>query len=141
MAKALGQTHHTYARRSNSLRRTTGHLWQNRFYSCPLGPSHLVEALAYADLNPVRGRLADQPEDYPWSSASAHITHSDPTRLLDDWRWSDIDRARDWGEVLAARPAGRPFERSLQAALRHGRPLGDPAFIASLEPQAMAAGS
>ena len=141
MAKALGQTHHTYALRSNRLRRTTGHFWQSRFYSCPVGPSHLIEALAYTDLNPVRARLADEPEAYPWSSAQVHITHADPTGLLDDWRWSDIDRARDWAEVLAARPAGRPFECRLQAALRHGRPLGDDAFISSLAPASLAVGA
>jgi len=141
MAKALGQTHHTYALRFNRLRRTTGHFWQNRFYSCPVGPSHLIEALAYTDLNPVRTRLADEPGAYPWSSAQAHITHSDPIGLLDVWRWSDIDRTRDWAEVLAARPAGRSFERRLQTALRHGRPFGDDAFIASLAPASLAAGA
>jgi len=141
MAKALGQTHHTYALRSNRLRRTSGHLWQNRFYSCPVGPSHLIEALAYADLNPVRARLADQPQSYPWSSAQAHIAHADPTGLLDDWRWSDLDRTRDWAQVLASRPAGRPFERRLHSALRHGRPLGDQAFTDSLTLKALSAGA
>ncbi len=132
MAKALGQTHHTYALRFNRLRRRSGHLWQNRFYSCPLGPTHLIEALAYVDLNPVRARLADRPEAYAWSSAQAHITHSDSTRLLDNWRWADIDLDRDWSDLLTARPAGVQFRRELHAGLIHGRPFGDPAFHASI---------
>jgi putative transposase len=60
LAKALGQTHWRYAMRFNRLHRRSGHLWQNRFYSCPLGPSHLATALAYVDLNPVRARLVAQ---------------------------------------------------------------------------------
>ena len=34
----------------------TAPAWQNRFLSCTLGPSHLLSALAYVDLNP-RARL------------------------------------------------------------------------------------
>ena len=124
MAKAFGQTHHAYARRINGFRRRYGHFWQNRYYSCPLDRAHLIEALAYVDLNPVRARLAEQPEDYKWSSARAHLTRRDPHNLLDDFLWSDLDRGRDWADVLAARPAGPSFERKLDAALRHGRPLG-----------------
>jgi putative transposase len=37
LARALGQTHGRYAQRFNRRYRRSGHLWQNRFYSCPLG--------------------------------------------------------------------------------------------------------
>src|SRR4051795_5186720 len=36
LAKALGRTHHDYARWLHIRRRESGHLWQNRFFSCPL---------------------------------------------------------------------------------------------------------
>ena len=96
MALALGQTHMIYAQRFNFSGRRSGHLWQNRFYSCPLGPTHLVDSLVYSDMNPVRARLAGRAEDYDWSSAAAHISHSDPSGLVDLWAWSDLDRERDW---------------------------------------------
>jgi putative transposase len=54
LAQALGRAHSWYAQRFNRRYRRSGHLWQNRFYSCPLGSSQLVRALAYVDLNPVR---------------------------------------------------------------------------------------
>jgi putative transposase len=52
LARALGRAHACYAQRFNRRYRRSGHLWQNRFYSCPLGGSHLVRALAYGDLEP-----------------------------------------------------------------------------------------
>ncbi len=66
MAKAFGRTHNIYARHLNALRRRSGHLWQNRFYSAPLDRSHLLRALRYVDLNPVRARLVERAEDYRW---------------------------------------------------------------------------
>jgi putative transposase len=60
----LGQTHGRYAQRFNRRYRRSGHLWQNRFYSCPLGRNHLVRALAYVDLNPLRAGLVRLPELY-----------------------------------------------------------------------------
>ena len=71
LAKTLGQTHWRYAMRFNRRYRRSGHLWQNRFYSCPLGPSHLLAALAYVDVNPVRAGLVGDAAQYPWSSARA----------------------------------------------------------------------
>jgi putative transposase len=51
----------------------SGHLWQNRFYSSPLGALHLLAALAYVDLNPVRAGFVGEAAEYPWSSACAHL--------------------------------------------------------------------
>src|SRR5229473_3235640 len=36
MQRALGQTRHDYARYRNAQRATCGHLWQSRYYSCPV---------------------------------------------------------------------------------------------------------
>jgi putative transposase len=78
LARALGRNHSCYARRFNLRYHRSGHLCQNhfysyRFYSCPLGGSHLPRALAYVDLNPVRAGLVGRAADYPWSSARAHV--------------------------------------------------------------------
>ena len=42
LAKALGRTHFRYTQYINRLHGRSGHLWQNRFYSCPLGREHLA---------------------------------------------------------------------------------------------------
>jgi putative transposase len=48
LAKALGQTDCRYAMRFNRLHRRSGHLWQNRFYSCRFGGSSEGQAQSFA---------------------------------------------------------------------------------------------
>jgi putative transposase len=47
LAVALRRTHGRYANYLNARRGRTGHLWQNRFYSCALDRAHLSVALRY----------------------------------------------------------------------------------------------
>ncbi len=44
-AAAVGRTHFAYARAINRLHGRSGHLWQGRFYSCPLDGEHHLAAL------------------------------------------------------------------------------------------------
>jgi putative transposase len=39
--------------------------------------SHLISAVCYVSLNPVRARLVAQAEGWPWSSVRAHINGAD----------------------------------------------------------------
>ena len=73
LGKALGQAHFRYTRYVNRLHGRSGHLWQSRFFSCPLGPSHLTRALLCVERNPVRAGMARNACDYSWSSAGAHV--------------------------------------------------------------------
>jgi putative transposase len=77
LAHALGRTHNDYARWLNLRRFHSGHLWQNRYYSCPLDEAHGWEALRYVELNPVRAGLVTCAADWPWSSARAHVSGTD----------------------------------------------------------------
>lgn len=61
-----------YARSWNQKRERSGHLWQSRFFSCPMDATHTYRALRYVELNPVRAKLVSDPCEYPWSSASNH---------------------------------------------------------------------
>jgi hypothetical protein len=42
-------------------------------FSCPLSESHLWVALRYVEQNPCRAFMVQEPEDYRWSSAAAHL--------------------------------------------------------------------
>ena len=74
---ALGETHQRYTGVVNRRQGWVGHLWQGRFASCALDGSHLVAAVRYVELNPVRAWLAERAEDWPWSSARAHLAGRD----------------------------------------------------------------
>ena len=57
LAATLKNTHGRYAAYWNAQHKSSGHVWQGRFYSCPLGGAHLAhlgEALRYTELNPAR---------------------------------------------------------------------------------------
>ena len=56
LSQALKQAHGRYATYWNTVHRSSGHVWQGRYYSCPLDEPHLWEALRYTELNPLRAR-------------------------------------------------------------------------------------
>ena len=55
----LRHTHGRYAAYLNARQGQSGHLWQGRYYSCPLEHAHLWMALRYVERNPVRAGMAD----------------------------------------------------------------------------------
>jgi putative transposase len=135
LARALGQLHCSYARRFNRRYRRSGHLWQNRFYSCPLARSHLWRALLYVDLNPVRAGLARDARAYAWSSAAVHCGGEDRGGLLDAWEWSELDPRGEWDEFLASRTLGVADAAALREATYSGHPFGEAEFAEGLESQ------
>src|SRR5690348_7839127 len=132
LAQSLKQAHGRYAAYWNARQSSSGHVWQGRFYSCPLDEPHLWEALRYVELNPVRAGMVERAEEWTWSSALAHCGLATPDGMLEMQRWRKRWTAPEWREFLnEAEPA------SELSALRHsthtGRPLGSPEFVAALE--------
>jgi putative transposase len=133
MATALGRTHADFARNFNLRRRSCGHVWQARYFSCPLDGAHLWRATAYVERNPVRAGLVQQAERYRWSSARARLglDPGDPVLELDAWR-AEYTRAQ-WLEALDTSVDEEAFGRRLHESSRRGRPLGGEAFTEELE--------
>jgi len=126
---ALSEAHRRYSRRVNFREGWRGYLWQGRFASAPMDEDHLMAAARYVELNPVRARLAAQPEDWPWSSARAHLAgRGDGVVRVAPL----LEREGQWAAFLAA-----GLEPSAHAAIRSaertGRPLGGEAFTRQLE--------
>jgi len=87
LAHTLGRTHCEYTLLTNRVAGRSGHLWQSRFYSCPLDLRHLFNAIRYVELNPVRVGLAATARGWGWSSARAHMSPEvrDPI-LVENWK-------------------------------------------------------
>src|SRR5580658_8040636 len=119
----LRRVHGRYAQYYNVRAGRTGHLWQNRFFACVLEASHLWTALAYVERNPVRAAMVRAAEDYPWSSAAAHLTGEDPGGLL-DMEWWRREAPLHWREVLNGPSLEADQETELRACTYAGRPDG-----------------
>ncbi|NLV44473.1 MAG: transposase [Candidatus Hydrogenedentes bacterium] len=133
IAKAMGRTHFLYTQYINRMHHRSGHLWQNRFYSCAMEDDYFLKALCYVERNPVRAGLADYAWDYAWSSARAHCGDAPRNALLqlDDWR--DRMPGESWREVLESfRDAGEAAGR-MYCHTNTGRPLGSDNFLSRLE--------
>lgn len=64
-----------YAQYLNKKNRRTGRLWEQRFFSSVIVDEHyLWNVVRYIEQNPTRAKLVTQEEDYPFSSAHAHVT-------------------------------------------------------------------
>ena len=133
LARAVGRAHNDYSRWFNIKNRRAGHLWQNRFFSCPLDPSHLAHAMRYVELNPVRAGLCASPLDYHWSSARAHCGLESSPAWLDTAHWSARYSAQQWQELLALNFRLTGGLDRLRTATRTGRPFGADPFIEQLE--------
>ena len=101
LAASMKHTHGRYAAYWNVIRHSSGHVWQGRYYSCPLDEPHLWQALRYTELNPVRAQLVTEPDAWEWSSAAAHCQVTRTTDLSNElWktRWTHAS----WRAYLAA---------------------------------------
>jgi putative transposase len=125
---ALADTHRRYTRAINEREGWTGHLWQSRFASFPMAEGHLHACVRYVELNPVRARLVERPDEWRWSSARAHLGLGEDG-LTD--RAAMRGRIEDWRALLACgladeeREAIRAAERTGRAPPRERRANGD----------------
>jgi len=71
---SLGGAHRLYRRHINLKKGWRGHLWHERFHSFPMDENYLFATVRFVELNPVKVNLYTRPQDWPWSSASAHLT-------------------------------------------------------------------
>ena len=126
---ALGETHRRYTRHVNQREDWRGPLWQERFHSFAMDEDHLLACARYVELNPVRAGLVERPEQWPWSSARAHLDGVDDGVTVVE---PLLQRVADWRTFLGGGLDGR----SLEAFRRHGRgghPLGSKAYLERLE--------
>ena len=129
LAELFAVAHHRHARRINSAQCWQGHLWQERYHSSVLDETHLIAAVRYIELNPVRAGLCARAEDWRWSSVHAHLTN-----VRDDLVNTAPMRERipNWREYLSEEDTP-DLLNSLRAHTRTGRPAGDEQFVDKLE--------
>jgi hypothetical protein len=70
LGRTLRHVHGRFAQYWNTEAKTVGHMWQYRYYSCPMEPARVWSVIRYVELNPVRAGLVDHALDYPGRAPS-----------------------------------------------------------------------
>lgn len=129
ISRLIQHPHRRYAWRINQRMGWQGHLWQERYHSFPMDESHVVAAVRYVELNPVRAGLCKDPREWRWSSVHAHLgTGADP--LVDIAPFTR--QIANWLSYLSA-GVDQYMLRALREHTRSGLPAGDESFVCRLE--------
>lgn len=130
--QTLKQAHGRYATYWNARQSSSGHVWQGRFYSCPLEERQGWSALRYVELNPVRARMVEAAANWSWSSAAAHSGLAGPDPMLDMDRWQQRWTVAEWRHFLREEESAEELS-ALRQSTHTGRPLGSAEFLTGLE--------
>lgn len=133
LSDGIGQIHHHFACWQNIQCGRTGHLWQGRFYSCPVEEDRVLQVLRYIELNPVRARMVEKAWGWKWSSAQAHIAGQDPNGLLNMNYWEKIIAKEKWKEFLENTSAEGLVQTQIRRTTIQGFLLGSEATARRLE--------
>ena len=126
--------HFLYTQYVNRLHGRSGHLWQNRFYSCALDDARVFDVLGYVELNPVRAGMEKKAWEYGWSSAAAHCGMGGAGNpCLDLTAWQKQISAKDWRATLKEILRNKEATESIRRSTHNGRPLGSDRFMSKVE--------
>ena len=132
LTRAVGEAHRRYAAFVGARGGWTGHLFQGRFCSVAMDEAHLLAALRYVPLTPVGAGLVARAQDWPWSSAGAHLAGRDTPYVEVA---PALSRVAHFAALIAPADDIDPqWTRILRAELI-GRPVGAKAWIEQLEAQ------
>jgi putative transposase len=90
---------------------------------------HLINAVRYISLNPVRAGLVEEPEHWPWSSVSAHLKKRNDALVTVK---PVLERVPDFASLLE-QELPEEAAADLRRAETIGRPLGSESFFDDLE--------
>ena len=128
-ARGIGIVHMKYTHVINTREDWKGYLWQGRFITYPLDEAYLFSGVRYVERNPVRANIVKKAEDYPWSSAYAHV-HGEGHPLLSPCPLEK--RIRDWSAYLGQEDEIEEVKKFIEHE-HTGRPLGSSDFVKRLE--------
>lgn len=129
LAKMMGAVHKRYTALINIRNNWKGTLWQGRYLSYPMDESYLYTCIKYIERNPVRAKIVKRAEDYPWSSARAHIFKWDDPVLSSFFM---IDQIKDWRAYLQEKESEEDLEK-IRKNQSSGHPLGNERFYNQIE--------
>ena len=89
---------------------------------------YLLAAARYVEMNPVAAGIVASPEEYPWSSAQAHLLAQDDKLVKVEPLLSMVG---NWSNFLSV--SSEDEMTTFRKHERSGRPLGEVAFVEQIE--------
>ena len=120
-----------YTQYINRKYKRTGRLWESRYHSCIIDKEKYLWAVArYIEQNPTRARIVKKEEDFPYSSARAHM-YNVKDEVLGEYLFEEGQR-KDYRKFIRT---GIPEEERnrIRYSTRTGRPFGSETFVKSME--------
>jgi putative transposase len=130
LAKMMQGVTLCYTKYFNGENGRTGRLWECRYYSTVIDEdSYLWTVTKYIESNPVRAGIVKKPEDYPYSSARAHILgNKDP--ILQEPLF-DAGELEEYRRFVRLEQDNKTLEE-IRKQTRSGKPLGNGEFLETL---------
>jgi putative transposase len=137
MMQYLGRQYVQYINRTHH---RSGTLWERRFLASLVETDGcLLSLYRYIESNPVRAGMVEAPEQYPWSSARAHVSPNEATFLVDHEIYLGLGatpRARADAYLGFARtPINDVVLAEIRLAIKRGVPFGSDTFKDQIEHQ------
>lgn len=127
LSSCLRVAHGRYTRYINRRTGGRGPFWQGRYASHLVDEPYLIACARYIEINPVKREYSEQPEEWRWSSARAHISGNDDALVRVKPLLDRVERG--WQAFLAET---RPVEEAdlFYSHEKSGQPLGSDVFRA-----------
>jgi putative transposase len=120
-----------YTQHINKEHKRTGRLWESRYHSCIVDKEkYLWAAARYIEQNPIRAKIVEKAEDFPYSSARAHIAGR-ADNILGEELFKDA-QMKDYIAFIRESITEEEMNR-LKYSTRTGRPFGREEFIKRME--------
>lgn len=133
LSRIMHHINSSYTTYVNIKRKRSGHLFQGRYKAIVVDKdSYLLELSRYLHLNPVRAKMVENPEDYPYSSYRSFISGEKDALVTEaavlDLMAPERQRAKACYRIFVEEALGKDLESPLQKVYA-GAMLGNEEFI------------
>ena len=130
LAKMMQGVTLCYTQHMNRKNGRTGRLWECRYHSTVVDEdSYLWTVSKYIENNPVRAGIVKRPEDYPYSSARAHILgRKDPILNGNLFDKNELDEYRGFVKL----EEDKEILEKIRKQTKLGKPLGEADLLQTL---------
>jgi putative transposase len=116
----------THVRRYQLHYRSSGHIWQGRFKAFPIqDDGHLLIVMRYIERNPLRAKLVERAEEWPWSSLKWLGSPDGAPVRLDP---GTVPRGQKWLEGVNSVQFETEEDR-VRECLRRDKPFGQEHWV------------